>query len=81
MYGDGFQEAPPIHIREPWILVAPYYTFASVIISHASWIKLPRVILGQITITLSLCCVDMPFDCLIATGFGSGLVAKAVLPA
>lgn len=78
MHGEGFQEASPTHFREPCVLVALDYTFACVIISHASWIKLTRVILGQATITLSLCCADMPFDCLIATGFGSGLEAKAV---
>lgn len=77
MCGDGIQEAPAIHIRDPWILVVPYYAFVSVIF-NAGWFKLLRVILGQITIALSLCCVDMPFDCLIATGFGSGLIAKAV---
>jgi len=74
----GFQETPLTHIRDLCILVALIYAFASVIISHASWLKLPRVILGQATITISLCCVDMTFDYLIATGFGSGPVAKAV---
>lgn len=66
------------HIRDFCILVALNYTFACAIISHASWLKLPRVILGQATITISLCCVDMTFDYLIATGSGSGPVAKAV---
>lgn len=73
-----FQEASPAHIGDLCILVALNYTFACVITSHASCLKLPRVILGQATITISLCCVDMTFDYLIATGFGSGPVAKAV---
>lgn len=78
LYGDEFQEASPTHIRDFCIVVALNYTFACVIPSNASWLKLPRVILGQATITISLCCVDMTFDHLIATGFGSGPVAKAV---
>lgn len=78
-WGDGcLQEAPPIHISGLCILVALNYTFACVITSHAGRLKLPRVILGQATITTSFCCGDMTFDCLIATGFGSGPVAKAV---
>lgn len=76
--GDGLQEAPPTRMRDLCILVALNYTFACVITSHAGRLKLPRVILGQATITTSFCCGDMTFDCLLATGFGSGPVAKAV---
>lgn len=76
--GDGLQEAPPTHMGDLCILVALSYTFACVITSRAGRLKLPRVILGQATITTSFCCGDMTFDCLLATGFGSGPVAKAV---
>lgn len=50
--GHGLQEAPPTHIPDLWILVALNYTFVRVITSHAGRLKLPRVILGQATITI-----------------------------
>lgn len=76
--GDRLQEAPPAHTRAFCVLVALNYASACVITSHAGRLKPPRVILGQATITTSFCCGDMTFDCLIAAGFGSGPVAKAV---